>query len=331
MSNVQIKTMRDALIEKIYEKMYDDDMIFFLSADLGAPALDKLREDFTDRFINVGIAEQNLINISTGLALEGFTVYAYAIAGFLTMRAYEQIRTNLALSSQYKQINVNLIGVGTGVSYDMSGPSHHCLEDLAIMRTLPNIVLFSPSDWVLTEKFVDFSINSKKPKYIRLDGKPLPRIYRKSANIEWNKGSYELVRGNDVCIVSTGYMTHRSLRIAEELQVNNHNKIGVVDVFMLKPIDEETLFNILKKYKCVITLEEAFINKGGLDSLISDIIRRKKADMKLINLGFEDRYIFKSGSREFLSEISHFGEKDIIKAIEEETSDYSMLYKRQRR
>jgi len=317
MSNVQIKTMRDALIEKIYEKMYGDDRIFFLSADFGAPSLDRLRKDFTSRFINVGIAEQNLINISTGLALEGFTVYAYAIAGFLTMRAYEQIRTNLSLSSQNRQINVNLIGVGTGASYDMSGPSHHCLEDLAIIRTLPNIVLFSPSDWILTEKFVDFSINFKKPKYIRLDSKPLPRIYEKSANIEWNKGSYELVRGSDVCVVSTGYMTHRALKIAKELQVRNNNKIGVIDIFLLKPIDQETLFNILKRYKCVITLEEAFINKGGLDSLISGIIRRRKADIKLINLGFEDKYIFKSGSRDFLSELSHFGEKDIIRAIKE--------------
>jgi len=325
MSNVQIKTMRDALIEKIYEKMYDNDRIFFLSADFGAPALDKLREDFKDRFINVGIAEQNLINISTGLALEGFTVYAYAIAGFLTMRAYEQIRTNLALSSQHKQINVNLVGVGTGVSYDMSGPTHHCLEDLAIMRTLPNIVLFSPSDWVLAENFVDFSINSKKPKYIRLDGKPLPRIYEKSTYFEWDKGYCELVKGSDTCIVSTGYMTHKALRIAKELQVSKNNKIGVIDVFLLKPIDEETILNILKKYKCVITLEEAFINKGGLDSLISGIIRNGKADIKLSSFGFKDRYIFKSGSRDFLSEISHFGEKDIIKAIEEETPAYDIL------
>ena len=334
MSNLQIKTMRDALIEKIYEKMHEDDKIFFLSADFGAPSLDKLRHDFSDRFINVGIAEQNLINISTGLALEGFTVYAYAIAGFLTMRAYEQIRTNLALSSQHKQINVNLIGVGTGVSYDMSGPSHHCLEDLTIMRTLPNIVLFSPSDWVLAEKFVDFSTNVRKPKYIRLDGKPLPGIYGKSTHFELDKGCYELVKGDDICIVSTGYMTHKALKIVKDLpavhsgqaglQTNNRSKVGVLDIFLLKPVDEEFLFDILKKYKFVITIEEAFVGKGGLDSLISDIIRQRNADIKQINLGYEDRYIFKSGNRDFLSDISHFGEKDIIKAIEEATPAYNL-------
>ena len=158
--------------------MHDDNSIFFISADFGSPKLDILREKFKDRFINVGIAEQNLINISTGLALEGFTVYAYAIAPFLTMRAYEQIRVNLALHAQLKEININLIGVGAGLSYDVSGPTHHCLEDITIMRTLPNLIVFSPSDWILAQKFVDYSIKVKKPKYLRFDGKPLPQIYR---------------------------------------------------------------------------------------------------------------------------------------------------------
>ena len=136
--------MRDVFIEGIYNRMQEDRNLFFISADFGSPKLDRLREDFKDRFINVGIAEQNLINISTGLALEGFTVYAYAIAPFLTMRAYEQIRINLSLHAQLKEININLIGVGAGLSYDVSGPSHHCLEDLSIMRTLPNLIVFSP-------------------------------------------------------------------------------------------------------------------------------------------------------------------------------------------
>ena len=97
-----------------------------MTDDMGAPVLDKLKVDFKSRFINVGIAEQNLINVATGLALEGFAVYAYAIAPFF-MRAYEQIRVNLALSGQFKEINVNMIGVGSGVSYEVSGPTHHCL------------------------------------------------------------------------------------------------------------------------------------------------------------------------------------------------------------
>jgi transketolase len=316
MNNTGTKTMRDALIGNIYKEMQHNDRIFFLSADMGAPALDEVRREFGDRFINVGIAEQNLINVATGLALEGFVVYAYAIAGFLTMRAYEQIRTNLALFSQQKAVNVNLIGVGTGVSYDLSGPSHHCLEDISIIRTLPNIVLCSPADWVTAEKFVPFSINTKKPKYIRLDSKPLPQIYDENKVPDWEKGFCELVKGDDICIVSTGYMTHRALRIANELEGREKN-VGVVDIFLLNPMNEELFFNVLSKYRRVVTIEEAFVGKGGLDSLISGILRRRKANIKLKSFGFGDKYIFKTGGRDFLSELSCFADRDIIKVIEE--------------
>ncbi|MDD5085010.1 MAG: transketolase, partial [Candidatus Omnitrophica bacterium] len=173
-----VKVMRDVLISGIHERMLVDKKIFFLSADFGAPVLDALKDTFKDRFINVGIAEQNLINVSTGLALEGFTVFAYAIAPFITMRAYEQVRVNLALHAEIKELNVNLIGVGAGLSYDISGPTHHSLEDLAIMRLLPNVMVFSPSDCVVASSYLDVLIKCKKPKYIRLDGKPVDRIYQ---------------------------------------------------------------------------------------------------------------------------------------------------------
>ncbi|MEK7376008.1 MAG: transketolase, partial [Candidatus Margulisiibacteriota bacterium] len=201
--NSKPKLLRDILIEKIYEKMKTDRDIFFLSADFGSFMLDKLRADFKDRFYNVGIAEQNLINVSTGLALEGYTVFAYGIAPFLIMRAYEQIRINLALLSALRPINVNIIGVGAGLSYDVSGPTHHCLEDIGIIRMLPNIELFCPSDGILMEKLTDHIFKTKSPKYLRLDGKYLPDIYDKESNIEVEKGYCELNKGKDVCIVST--------------------------------------------------------------------------------------------------------------------------------
>ena len=316
MSTTQLKTMRDALIEQIYERMHGNEKIFFLSADFGSPVLDKLKEKFKGRFINVGIAEQNLINVSTGLALEGFTVYAYAIAPFLTMRAYEQIRINLALSSQIKKLNVNLIGVGAGVSYDVSGPTHHCFEDISIMRTLPNFIVFSPSDWTLSKNFVDFSINTQKPKYIRLDGKPLPQIYTRFKNFNLEKGFYELSKGDEICIVSTGYMTHKAIKVVKKLR-KNRIKAGIIDIFLLKPVNEDLLFNSLKRYKFIVTIEEAFINKGGLDSLITYILRNKNSKIKLRNLGFQDEYVFKSGNRDYLYRLHQFDEENIIRIIKE--------------
>lgn len=318
MSGDNLKFMRDVFIEHLYEKMKKNEKIFFLSGDFGAPMLDKLRNDFSERFINVGVAEQNLINIATGLALEGFVVYAYGIAPFLTMRAFEQIRINLGILSQLRKINVNLIGVGAGLSYDVSGPTHHCLEDIGIMRMLPNISVFSPSDWVLTKKFVDYSIKNKNPKYIRLDGKRLAQIYDENQNIKIENGFSELMKGDNACIVSTGYMTHTAIRTAGLLREDGI-KIGVIDVFLLRPLDEKLLFKALNKYKFVITLEEAFINKGGLDSLIASILNKNNSSIKLSSFGFSDSYIFEIGNREYLHKLNKLDDVsiagDIIKIV----------------
>lgn len=314
--NAEIKAMRDVFIEEIYNRMHGDNNIFFISADFGSPKLDNLREQFKDRFINVGIAEQNLINVSTGLALEGFTVYAYAIAPFLTMRAYEQIRVNVSLHAQLKEININLIGVGAGLSYDVSGPTHHCLEDISIMRTLPNVIVFSPSDWILAEKFVDYSIKVKRPKYLRFDGKPLPQIHNHVEDRDLVNGFKELRRGDKICLVATGYMTHKAVRIANFL-MERHINIGVIDFFVLKPFKEELLFKLLNQYHGVITLEEAFINKGGLDSLVSGVLDRKDCNLRLRRIGFEDAYVFDMGSREHLHKLNNLDEESIIKVIKD--------------
>ncbi|MCX9014270.1 MAG: hypothetical protein OIN89_05695 [Candidatus Methanoperedens sp.] len=310
------KTMRDVFIERIYERMKKDENIFFLCADFGSPKLDLIREEFKDRFINVGIAEQNLINIATGLALEGYTVYAYAIAPFLTMRAYEQIRVNLSLHAQLKEININLIGVGAGLSYDVSGPTHHCIEDISIMRTLPNIEVFSPSDWVLAQKFVDYSIKVKKPKYIRFDGKPLVQIHERIDDLELERGFKEIRNGKNVCLVSTGYMTHKALKVAEMLAEENIT-VGVIDIFLIKPFKEDIFFESIKQYRNLITLEEGFINKGGLDSLISGILENKKSKIILKRMGFGDSYTFEIGSRDYLHKLNNLDEDTIIENIKQ--------------
>lgn len=313
---IEKKTMRDAFIEQIYHRMHEDSGIFFLTADFGSPVLDRLKRKFEDRFINVGIAEQNLINVSTGLALEGYTVYAYAIAPFLTMRAYEQIRVNLSLHAQLKEINVNLIGVGAGLSYDVSGPTHHCLEDISIIRTLPNIIVFSPSDWVLAEKFADYSIKTKKPKYIRFDGKPLPQIYENINDIKLENGFHEMRKGKEICLVSTGYMTHSAVGVADML-VKEGIAIGVVDVFLLKPLNDDLFFEAVEGYKCVMTIEEAFVKKGGLDSLVAGILNDRNSNIRLVRMGFNDAYVFDIGNRAYLHRLNNLDAEGIAINIRE--------------
>jgi transketolase len=311
MNQKETMTMRDALIGRVYERMRENDRIFFLSADMGAPVLDRLRADFRDRFINVGIAEQNLVNVATGLALEGYVVYGYAIAPFL-MRPYEQIRVNLALSSQFRDINVNLLGVGAGVSYDVSGPTHHCFEDLSIMRTLPNMAVCAPSDWVVADRFVDYSLAVNRPKYVRLDGKPQPRIYGEAAKIDFGRGFCELVSGNRLCLVTTGFMTQLAIQILAEL---GDPSVGLIDLFLLKPFDEDGLANTIRKYRAVATLEEAFIGKGGLDSLVMGLLNGHDISIPMKNFGFRDEYVFKFGSRDFLYGQSGFDRKTLTEWI----------------
>lgn len=312
----EIKTTRDVFIEQIYQRMHEDENIFFLCADFGSPKLDALRENFPNRFINVGIAEQNLINVATGLALEGYTVFAYAIAPFLTMRAYEQIRVNLSLQAQLKEINVNLIGVGAGLSYDVSGPTHHCLEDISIMRTLPNIVVFSPSDWALAQKFVDYSIDVKKPKYLRFDGKPLPQIYENASAIKFENGFSELFHGEKICLITTGYMAHKAINVVKKF-ADSSVSLGLIDVYLLKPFNENSFYETIKNYTHVITIEEGFINKGGLDGLISTILDSKNSDIHMKRMGFGDAYVFDIGSREYLHKLNNLDEESINTTIKE--------------
>ena len=308
----QCKTMRDCFIEELTSRMDKDKRIFFLCADFGSPKLDELRKRFKDRFINVGIAEQNLINISTGLALEGFIVYAYAIAPFLTMRAFEQIRVNISLQSQIKKMNINLIGVGAGLSYDVSGPTHHCLEDISIIRTLPNVSFFSPSDWVLAKNFVDYSLREMKPKYLRFDGKPSQAIYNDNQKLDFETGFREIIRGDKVCLVSTGFMTQSSIKAAKLIK---NVKVGVIDIFMLRPFNEKAFIKTISKYKYVLTVEEGFIGKGGLDSLVLSSINDARLDIKLKRLGFSDTYTFTIGNRCYLHKINHLDDQGIAISI----------------
>lgn len=299
-----------------------DSSLFFLAADFGSPKLDRLRADHSDRFINVGIAEQNLVNVATGLAMEGFTVYAYAIAPFLIMRAYEQIRNNLSLLSHTHEINVNLLGVGGGLSYDVSGPTHHSLEDISIIRTLPDIGLFSPSDWVLAEQFVEYTIQHKKPKYIRLDGKPLTNIYDPDHAIDIRKGFAELATGDDICIVSTGYMTHTALQAVKQLSYEGI-KVGLIDMFLLKPVQEEEFCNAVRGYKNIVTIEEGFAGKGGMDSAINYLLQKKELNVSVTPMGFGDKYVFEIGSRECLHSLHGLDAKGIAATITKLSLKYS--------
>lgn len=300
---MEIKAMRDVFLASLYENMKTNDKIFFVAADFGSPILDKIRADYPNRFINVGIAEQNLINVSVGLALEGFIVYAYAIAPFITMRCFEQIRVNVAVLSSVREMNINIVGVGAGVSYAMSGPTHHCLEDLAIMSLLPNMQVFSPSDYILAKEYVKYTLDNKSPKYIRFDAKPMVALSEDVSRFE--QGYRVLKDSKDIAIISTGYMSHKAYEIAQEYDVK------LIDMYLINSFDTKALAKELKDISTIITIEEGFGNGGGLDSQINYHFK----DKKVINLAFEKKYTFEVGSREFVHEANNLGKQHIIDTI----------------
>jgi len=295
------KAMRDALIEKIYEHMRAGADISFLSADFGAPSLDKIRKDFPRNFASVGIAEQDLVNVAAGMAYEGGTVFAYAISAFLTMRAFEQIKINFSLHAKHKRFNAHLIGVGAGLSYDISGPSHHCLEDISIINTLPDIVIFSPSDSMMVRTFYDQLVSRGGCTYHRFDSKPLPQLYSEEQLTAetFKNGFIESAKGADICLVSTGFMTHQALKVRTLLKEQGINA-GILDVHLLNAFDEQALKGKLEAYGTIITMEEGFVNKGGFDSIIKNLLLKHDMKQKIRSFGFTQGYVFTRGNRDIL-------------------------------
>jgi transketolase len=275
--------------------------------------LDKIRADFPERFINVGIAEQNLINISAGLALEGYTVFAYAIAPFITMRCFEQIRVSLALLSEVRPMNVNLIGVGAGYSYVVSGPTHQCYEDITLMRALPSFQVLSPADHVSAGALFDRCIGTMRPKYLRFDAQVLPVIYESSPpNLDI--GFHVHRQGSGVCLLATGYMMQTALKVADALR-DSGLMVGVIDLFDIANFDADLMETLLKSYKGLVTMEEGFRGRGGIDSMMFEFIARHHLDLSLLNIGVEGGYRFELGSREELHEQVGIGPQYVKNAV----------------
>jgi transketolase len=305
--------MRDALLDRIWRAMAEDPEIFFSCADFGSPILDKIRADFPEHFVNVGIAEQNLINVSAGLALEGYTVFAYAIAPFITMRCYEQIRVSLALLSEVRPINVNLIGVGAGYSYVVSGPTHQCYEDITLMRAMPNFQVLSPADHVSAGALFDRCINSKRPKYLRLDAQVLPVLYE-AGEPDPDAGFHLHRSAGTVCLVATGYMLHTALKVADNLAAAGHS-VGVIDLFDISNFAADDLQAVLSSYAGIVTLEEGFRGRGGVDALIFEFIARRGLSARMWNIGVEGAYRFELGSREELHEQAGIGPERVLQNV----------------
>jgi len=295
--------MRTAFITKLIEQARIDDSIFLIVGDLGFSVVEPFAEEFPERFLNAGVAEQNMTGIAAGLAKEGYNVFTYSIGNFPTLRAMEQIRYDVC----YHNLNVNIVSIGAGFAYGSLGASHHATEDIGMMRTLPNMRVFSPGDPLEAELITKHIINNPGPSYIRLGKAGEPMVHKPNKEISISKIIPVIDKKlSDTVVVATGSILDYAYSFLKE------KKGGAYDLYScptIKPICQNSLINLANTYRKIITLEEHQLSAGfgsAIIELLSDlIVENEISNMPLIKrVGIPDKFYFIGGSQNYLREVA---------------------------
>lgn len=277
------------------ELALENDKIVGLSADLTRTSgMERFAIDFPDRFVNVGIAEQNAVGFAAGIADNGKIPFLTTFANFATLRANEFVRHFMG----YMNCNIKLVGFGSGFSMEFFGNTHYGLEDIAAIRTIPNITILSPSDCMEVAKCVEYCVENVGPVYLRLSGKINNPIVNKSDyKFEVGKG-ITLTDGQDAVVYATGSMVNVAMKAFKELQKQGIY-VKVVNIHTIKPIDKELIIEN-KNYKLILTMEEHSVT-GGLGSVVAETLAECDSHGKLIRLGTGETYL-KAGRYEYMLE-----------------------------
>lgn len=294
----------------LYEFATDDDRIMAVSADLiRVSGLEHFYEEHPKRCINVGIAEQNAVGFAAGLADAGKIPFVTTFSNFATMRANEFVRHFMS----YMQCNVKLVGLGSGFAMELFGNTHYGLEDIAVLRSCPNITILSPADCLEVTKCVEYAINHTGPIYIRLSGKiNNPVVNRKDYQFEVGKGNV-LRDGENAVIISTGSMVAVAMKAAKKLEVEGIT-VKVINMHTIKPIDAE-LIQQSKDYPLILTIEE-HSKIGGLGSAVAEVLVAEESHGRHITMGTCDTYL-SAGSYSYMLNQHGLTVDGIIKNIKE--------------
>lgn len=283
--------MRTSFINTLHELAKTDEKIFLLTADVGFSVLERFIKEFPDRYLNVGVAEANLIGVAAGLALSNKIVYAYTMTHFLTLRCFEQIRLDLC----YQNANVKLVGSGGGLTYGAAGATHHSLEDISIMRSLPNMCVICPGDPVETKYAIKAALKREGPVYIRV-GKDGSAVHKDNINFQIGKGII-LKKGLDLNILATGNMLETAKLVSERL-ANDGIDASVISIHTVKPLDIDLIEELAYNAKPIFTIEEHSII-GGLGSAVSEVLAELDCKVPFKRIGLPDEYSHIVGSQNF--------------------------------
>lgn len=292
--------MRNTCLNTIYKIAKKDERIVFIGSDLGPGVLEDFKKEMPNRFFMEGVAEQFIIGFAAGLAKEGFMPYVNTIATFLTRRCYEQIVLELCLHN----LPVRLVANGGGLVYAPLGPTHQSIEDISILRPLPNMTIVAPCDALEMEKLVHNSLSWKNPIYIRIAAGGEKNITKKNEIFEIGKANL-MREPKDNLIISTGITTHIAIDVADEL-LSKGIKVGVLHMHTVKPLDINFLKDLIPNVKKIFTIEENVLI-GGLGSSILEFCSDNLPShtSKISRMGISDFFCDKYGNQSDL--LTYYG------------------------
>jgi len=287
--------MRDSFVAQLLEMAEQDDRLILLTGDLGFGIFDEFTKRFPKQFLNVGVSEQNMIGVATGLALEGWTVFSYSIGNFGMLRCLEQIRNDAA----YHDVNVTVVTSGGGFTYGGLGMSHHATEDISILRALPGVTVVVPCDAYESRHATRELASLSGVGYLRIE-KNTP-LSTEMTGGEFNVGKARRIReGKDVSLICTGGITNEAMLAADQLEKVGYS-VRVVSMHTVKPIDSDEVRDCLENTGGIVTIEENNI-VGGLGGAVAEVIAEVGSNGFFKRMGMHDVYSSVVGSQEYLRE-----------------------------
>lgn len=283
---------RQAICEVLMEKAKEDkDIVVLCSDSRGSASFTPFADTYPEQFVEIGIAEQNLVSVSAGLAKCGKKPFAASPACFLSTRSYEQAKVDCA----YSNTNVTLIGISGGISYGALGMSHHSAQDIAAMSAIPNMRVYLPSDRFQTAKLTEALLQDQKPAYVRVGRNPVEDIYsEENCPFEMDKATV-ICEGTDVAVIACGEMVRPSMEAAELLKEQGISA-AVIDMYCVKPLDKEAVIKAAEGTRLVVTVEE-HAPFGGLGSMVSQVVSAN-CPRKVVNLSLPDAPVITGTSKE---------------------------------
>lgn len=302
--------MRDAFMRTLLEIAERDERTHFVTADLGFGVVDSFTQRFPNRFLNVGVAEQNMTGIAAGMALMGKIVFTYSIGNFPTLRCLEQIRNDVC----YHKADVKIVAVGGGFAYGPLGVTHHTTEDLSIMRALPGMVVVAPGDPVEAEHATRAVAAHPGPCYMRLGRAGEKTVHHPDISFQLGK-AIQVRDGDDLTLISTGGLLQTSLEAAEVLAVKGL-QARVISMHTLKPLDTEAVLSAARETGAIVTLEEHRL-AGGLGGAVAEVLAESgQLRVPFKRLGLPATFSCVAGSQEYLRAQNGLSSESILNTIE---------------